>query len=70
VELIWLQKIFGKRLNVMGESSGEHEHLMIMDSGHVLFLDDSSDLGNPHQAYDQPRLIPGNGYWRGLYYRA
>jgi len=70
IEDITLQKIFSKHPNVAGESSREHERLTIMDSGHVLFLDNSSDLGNPHQAYDQPCLIPGNRYWRGLYYHA
>ncbi|ROV91474.1 hypothetical protein VSDG_07154 [Cytospora chrysosperma] len=44
-ENVVLQEVAGQHLDVAGEGGGEHESLAVLNTGHVLTLDDASNLG-------------------------
>lgn len=44
-ENVVLEEIAGKHLNITGESGGEHQSLAVGDAGHILTLDNATDLG-------------------------
>ena len=43
-EDVVFEEILGEDLDVTGEGSAEHEGLALMDAGHILSLDDTTDL--------------------------
>lgn len=44
-EDVLFQEHSGEHLNLLGEGGGEHEGLSLLDTGHVLTFNNSSDLG-------------------------
>lgn len=44
-EDVLLQEVLGKHLDVPREGGGEHERLTLVNAGHVLLLDDPTNLG-------------------------